>query len=253
LIAVTRGLLDLLRDRRLAHGWRGAERWRIGDRLHMGGDCALEPYAHVLGGYVLPARMGAFSYSHSMLLPNTRVGRYCSIGGGVEFLQSEHPTGWATSSPFSYAPQGLQGFHDYLTEDQRVASFDLHPDTFRAGPVELGHDVWVGQGAMFSGDIKIGTGAVVAARALVTRDVAPYAIVGGTPAKVIRMRFPEPIVERLLASQWWRFGPDVLQPLDVRDPAQFLDRLEARLAEDPPRALDLTPLTAAELTAAAEA
>jgi acetyltransferase-like isoleucine patch superfamily enzyme len=251
-LIVTRALLDLLRARRVAHGWRGVERWRVGDQLRVGDSCALEPYVHVLGGYALPERMGAFSYSHSMLLPNMRLGRYCSIGGGVEFIQSQHPADWVTSSPFFYAPQGLQGIYDYINLDLKAGSFPLHPDTFRSGPVELGHDVWIGQGAMLSGGVTLGTGAIVGARALVTRDVPPYAIVGGTPARIIRMRFPDTVIERLLALQWWRFGPEVLQPLDIRDPAGFADRLEAKLANDPPQLLDAPLLTIAEMAAAVE-
>jgi hypothetical protein len=104
---------------------------------------------------------------------------------------------------------------------------------------------------MFSGGVKVGDGAVVAARALVTHDVPPYAIVGGAPAKVIRMRFPEETVERLLKLQWWRFGPDLLQPLDVRDVEGFSRRLEEQLAREPPAPLALTPLTAAEMKACA--
>jgi acetyltransferase-like isoleucine patch superfamily enzyme len=251
LITVTRELLDLLRAHRIAHRWSGGERWRPGEALHMSDGCELEPYCHILSGHVLPARMGAFSYSHSMLLPSLCIGRYCSIGADVEFLQSQHPVDWASTSPFSYSIRGLQGFLDYLQLDRKVTAFPLHGDTFLSDPVELGNDVWVGQGAMFSGGVKVGDGAVVAARALVTHDVPPYAIVGGAPAKVIRMRFPEETVERLLKLQWWRFGPDLLQPLDVRDVEGFSRRLEEQLAREPPAPLALTPLTAAEMKACA--
>jgi acetyltransferase-like isoleucine patch superfamily enzyme len=250
LITVTRELLDVLRAHRIAHRWGGGERWRAGENLHMADDCELEPYCHILSGHVLPARMGAFSYSHSMLLPSLRMGRYCSIGGGVEFLQSQHPVDWASTSPFSYSLRGLQGFLDYLQLDKKLTAFPLHPDEFLSDPVELGNDVWVGQGAMLSGGIKVGHGAVIAARALVTHDVPPYAIVGGSPAKVIRMRFPDEVVRRLLKLQWWRFGPDVLQPLDVRDVEGFTQRLEAQLAQDAPQALALIPLTAPQMRGA---
>jgi hypothetical protein len=105
---------------------------------------------------------------------------------------------------------------------------------------------------MISGGITIGTGAIVAARALVTRDVAPYEIVGGMPARVIRMRFHETTIERLLGLEWWRFGPDVLQPLDVRDPEGFASRLEDLLAKAAPQELALQPLTATEISAMAD-
>ena len=208
----------------------------------------MEPYSHVLVGDALPARMGAFSYAMSQLAPHVRIGRYGSIASNVEFVESEHPADWASSSPFSYSPYGLQGFHDYLVE-RGETSFPLHPaGGFNAATVTIGNDVWIGQGAMISGGVTIGDGAIVAARAVVTRDVPAYAIVGGVPATVIRMRFPDALAARLQALAWWRFGPEVLQPLDVRAPEAFASRLEARLA-DPPAPFTPAPLTAAEIAA----
>ncbi len=247
---ITRAMLDLFRDRHLYHRFGGGERWRVGETLRMSRTCEMEPYSHVLGGHALPARMGAFSYSLSQLPPNVSVGRYCSIGGGVEFMESQHPTDWVTSSPFSYSPYGTDGFRDYLLA-QGATSFILHAATpFMAQPVTIGHDVWIGLGATFKDGVTVGHGAVVAAQAVVTRDVPPYAIVGGNPARVIRQRLPEDVCERLLALEWWRFGPDILQPLDVRDPAGFAKRLEALLADSAPAPLDLRPLTYAEIVAA---
>jgi acetyltransferase-like isoleucine patch superfamily enzyme len=198
--------------------------------------------------------MGAFSYTGSQLLPTTRVGRYCSIGSEVGFTQTEHPTDWASSSPIFYSPGGHEGFSRYILDDAKVPDFQIHPfDRKFSPPVEIGNDVWIGQGVTFSGKVAVGDGAIVGAKALVTRPVPPYAIVGGVPARIIRMRFPEPLVERLQALRWWRFGPDHIQPLDIRDPEGFASRLEDRLAADPLPELNLSPLTAAELKAAAAA
>lgn len=239
MITVTRELLDLFRRHRIVHG----ERWRVGERLYVAEDCELEPYCHFFGASVLPARMGAFSYANGRLLPNTRVGRYCSIGNGVEIVQDTHPADWATSSPVFYGTETFQGAMDYLFADRRVSGFVKRRFDYHTGPLVLGHDVWVGQGAMFTAGVAVGDGAIVAARAVVTKDVEPYTIVGGAPARVIRKRFPDRLCERLQASRWWRFGPDVLQPLDVSDPEGFVSRFEDQLGDAEPPALPVPPLT----------
>ena len=248
---VTRALLDLLRDRGVQHRFGGGERWAVGESLRIARDCEIEPYAHLFGGHALPRRMGAFSYALSELPPHVSVGRYGSIGASVEFIESEHPTDWATTSPFSYSPYGLEGVRDYLLAQGRT-SFHLHSAApFAPGPVVIGHDVWIGQGAMLKAGVTVGDGAIVAARALVTADVPPYAIVGGAPARVLRMRLPEATAQRLRDLAWWRYGPDVLHDLDVRDPDGFASRLTALVAQRPPPPLDLRPLTFAEIDAVA--
>ena len=251
-ITINRAVLDLLWQRRIAHRWSGGERWRIGEQLFFNDDVELEPYCEIFAGLGLPSRMGAFSYTGSQLETPTVVGRYCSIGTEVGFTQSEHPLEWASTSPAFYSPGGHEGYTRYLVEDKKVSSYEIHRFERRLSPpVVMGNDVWVGQGATFSGHVQIGDGAVVGAKALVTRPVPAYAVVGGVPARIIRMRFPEDLVARLMALRWWRFGPDVIQRLDIRDPAGFASRLEDRLAADPPPELNFKPLTAADLKAAA--
>ncbi|MBS7669878.1 CatB-related O-acetyltransferase [Croceicoccus sp. 1NDH52] len=87
------------------------------------------------------------------------------------------------------------------------------------GPIVIGNDVWIGEGAFISLGVKIGDGAVIAARAVVTRDVPPFAIVGGTPAKVLRYRFPPETIALLLKSEWWRYDLRSLK-LDYSKPAE---------------------------------
>lgn len=249
-LKVNRPLLDLLRERRISHRRHDAERLQVGDVINLAPDCEIEPYCDILVGLNLPRRMGAFSYSGSLLWTTLEVGRYCSIGTAVEIIQTAHPLDWATTSPFAYTP----GSQEAITQYWR----DFKPDIHAAFPfdkvpegVKLGNDVWVGQGVMFTRGVTVGDGAVIGARSVVTRDVPAYSIVGGSPATVRRMRFPDELAHRLQASQWWRYGPDELFRLDPRDPVAFLDRLEGR-ATDPPPVLDLKPLTGAEIIAAAK-
>lgn len=101
---------------------------------------------------------------------------------------------------------------------------------------------------MIADGVTIGDGAVVGARALVLRDVEPYAVVGGVAARILRMRFDDDVIARFKRVAWWRFGPEVLQACGPADPRRFLDALETALAgPDPPTPLDLPVVTAREL------
>jgi acetyltransferase-like isoleucine patch superfamily enzyme len=120
------------------------------------------------------------------------IGRYCSIADKVEILLGgNHRVDWVTTYPFS-------------------ALMDLWPSAPRTkdyhtsrGDVVIGHDVWLGSGAIIMSGVTIGDGAVVAAHALVTKDVPPYAIVGGNPARIIRYRFDPETIAGLLDIAWW--------------------------------------------------
>ena len=124
----------------------------------------------------------------------------------------------------------------------------VFPDQF-GGPITIGHDVWIGRHVQIARGVSIGHGAVVAAGSVVTRNVAPYTIVGGVPARQIRPRFRDGIGEALLSSEWWNCSPTILWALDFKDPANFSSRLaEARQAG---RATPFQPriTTAADLLA----
>jgi chloramphenicol O-acetyltransferase type B len=151
-------------------------------------------------------------------LPNTcfRMGAYCSVAHECKVLIGlEHRPDWVTTYPFSVLEPSL-------------AHIPGQPAS--RGDVVIGNDVWIGMEAMILSGVTIGDGAVVAARALVTRDVPPYAIVGGVPAKVLSKRFDDATIARLLALKWWdwphdrivRAGEYMLSP----DIGRFLDLAE---------------------------
>ena len=250
-LIVTQGLLSLLRQRRIYTSRLGIDRWKPGDTIGVHPQCALEPYAQLFIGNIVPREFGAFSYARSTMGLEVSVARYTSIGEGVMWMGADHPAGWASSSPFTYdyGLPAVRAFHaQYDPEPPPARRFD--PGDPR---VWIGNDVWIGDGAMVAPGVTIGDGAIVGARTLVREDVPPYAIVVGQPARILRLRFPEPLVERFAALQWWRFTPAVLQRLPVEAPEQFLDALEARLAsDDPPAPINPVYLRLADLKAVCE-
>lgn len=118
-----------------------------------------------------------------------RIGKYCSFGNGVRFVFGEHRTDTVTTFPL------------------RSMCFNrpLQADALSKGDILVGHDVWVGVGAMILSGVKIGNGAIVAAGAVVAKDVPPYSIVAGVPARAIRMRLPERQIAALEKIQWWNW------------------------------------------------
>lgn len=121
------------------------------------------------------------------------IGSFCSIGTGASFIMAGnqgHRADWVSTFPFHYVP------------DQPV--FAGAADGYRpAGDTVIGHDVWIGAEAMVMPGVTVGDGAVIGARAVVTRDVEPYVIMGGNPARLIRYRFAEAERAMLLELRWW--------------------------------------------------
>lgn len=249
-IKITPAVLALFERHRLSTSETGQQRLKPGEVLGVHSEAQLEDYGHILNGRIIPNALGAFSYSHSAFSADLSVGRYCSISWGTEVIAGDHPIGWATTTTFSHHPHQTWGVGAYL-QDRGVTQFALHRWPQEDKPAMLGHDVWVGMRAIIKRGVKIGHGAIIGAGSVVVKDVPPYAIVGGAPARLIRYRFPEAVVQRLLASQWWQFGPDILQPLDVREPEAFLDRLDAAVASGA-KAMELKVLTGPEIIAAGE-
>ncbi len=128
------------------------------------------------------------------------VGSFCSIGSGAAFIMAGnqgHRNDWISTFPFywmSEVPAFAGAQNGYLP----------------AGDTVIGNDVWIGSEAIVMPGVTIGHGAVIGTRALVTRDVEPYAIIGGNPGKVIRKRFSDADIDRLLEMAWWNWSDDQL-------------------------------------------
>lgn len=159
------------------------------------GELGIEPHTHFSISRNHLWQMGAFSYSHSSLPVDSIVGRYCSIAGGLKIIGTEHPLNYFTTSPLTYE-------HDFLGgKPQPFAIKPLKP----TARLVIGNDVWIGQNVSLKAGISIGDGAVIAANAVVTKNVPPYAVVGGVPAKLIKYRFAENEILTLLKLRWWDY------------------------------------------------
>lgn len=177
------------------------------------------------GARLVEAQVSDYSYVQALTqIFNAEIGPYCSIAPEVVIGLIDHPTHFISSSPVFY--DNTQPLPHSLVDARLVAAH--LPRTL------VGADVWIGQRAMIKAGVRIGVGAVIGAGALVTRDVPPYAIVVGTPAHVLRRRFPDALCDRLLASQWWKRNADEIARLRhcFADPAAFLAALEAQKCVD---------------------
>ncbi len=127
------------------------------------------------------------------------IGKYCSIACGAKFI--------FTSANHAMQPLSTYPFPIFF-EEWGLDVKDIASAWDNKGDIEIGSDVWIGFEAVILSGVKIGHGAIVGARAVVTRDVPPYTIVGGVPAKPIRKRFPDEAVEKLLELRWWDWPPE---------------------------------------------
>ena len=171
----------------------------------------------------------AFSYSnYQVVLSRTSVGRYCSIGQQVMIGPGSHNVDYVSTHPFASDAVGASCGQVGIPEYEAMAATICTSFGRLRGPyVVLGHDVWVGARAIVLGGVTIGHGAVIAAGAVVTRDVAPYTVVGGVPARPLRQRFSDTVVRRMLACAWWDYDLSALGPIrDYTDVEKFLDTME---------------------------
>jgi acetyltransferase-like isoleucine patch superfamily enzyme len=141
--------------------------------------------------------MGLHSYAgiHNKIT-NTKIGRFSSIGNYVEVTALTHPTHGVSTHPAFYSVSYRDGYADGDKANE-VLMTDNH------WQCEIGNDVWIGNHVLIRGGVKIGDGAVIAMGAVVTRDVPPYAIVGGVPATIIRYRFDPERIAMMMNLKWW--------------------------------------------------
>lgn len=155
--------------------------------------------AHILGNSIInKSTIGNYSYcNRNVLIQNATIGNYCSIASEVIVGLGNHPLNLFSTATIFYKSKN--------TLNIKLLDKDYEFDEYK--PIIIENDVWIGTRAIIMDGITIGTGAVIAAGAVVTKDVPPYAIVAGVPAKILKYRFDANQIERLLESKWWEMQP----------------------------------------------
>lgn len=184
------------------------------------------PVAFINVKFFGPVRLGRHSYMNDgMVRHHTLIGRYCSIGRHVTIAAGDHHTDALTTHPV--------GFKSATRPRRPPGSLR----TSKHSTTEIGNDVWIGDNVVVLSGVHIGDGAVIGANAVVTKDVEPYAIVGGVPAKLIRFRFDEKIITDLLDVKWWLLPYDDVLSLDMNNVPKAIEQVRAlrRSGRDDPQ------------------
>jgi acetyltransferase-like isoleucine patch superfamily enzyme len=194
----------------------------------------VEPLLRSVGKY-------SFAGSGSVFERVAGIGRYCSLASDIIMGRAFHPTTFLSSCKVFYAGAGstLNGaeFEEFSTAARearlRARQQWIKIEAARHPEIKVGHDVWIGDRVIVMQGVSIGHGAVVAAGSVVSKDVPPYAIVGGVPARVIKYRFTERQIERLLSLQWWSMPLLSMKKVPFHDIDAAIDMLEnMRATED---------------------
>ena len=206
--------------------------WQMKDKM------TVEVPIRVQGGNIQCRHIGAFSYfNDNIYIRATKsIGRFCAFGPNVQIGLPEHsvrslsPSIIFCNSDSNWA----NGFSDYSVDNGALEKVINGQNKELNRPmIEIGNDVWVGANAIIMRGVRIGDGAVIAAGAVVTKDVLPYEIVGGVPAKHIRFKFPKKIINELNSLKWWEYGPSIIKGIDITDVKSAIPILEKRIKDLP--------------------
>ncbi len=199
-------------------------------------DMVIETPFRIEGGIVQADNIGAFSYinDNAYIRGLTSLGRFCAIGPNVMIGMPEHSI--QSISPHiifpNYDCKWAEDFSDYLDgnyETVKLIRDHQNAELSDKQHVTIGNDVWIGGCTVISRGVNIGDGAVIAAGSVVTKDVPSYAIVGGVPAKLIKYRFEDSVIDKLEELRWWTYGPSIMKGCDITNIKETLAVIESRI------------------------
>jgi acetyltransferase-like isoleucine patch superfamily enzyme len=178
-----------------------------------------------------PLQVGSFSHLNGGDIRNASIGRYCSFARDVQIGLGIHPTDWLSISPLQYMPgyRGWSRFASSISDSSHdeVATLPYVWDALTT----IGNDVWLGNHVIVKDGVTIGDGVIVGAGSVVTKNLPSYSIAVGTPARVIRMRFPENIIERLNYLQWWQYNMAEFGEIQFSKIDRALDHIECMVTQ----------------------
>lgn len=188
------------------------------------GKCVINSVIHKTakvnsGSTIVDSTIGRYTYTcYDDEIVNCEIGQFCSISDEVVIGGAEHPISWVSTSPVF---QNVK----HSGPNRKFSEFDFEG----IKRTVIGNDVWVGKRVIIKAGVKIGDGAVIGAGAVVTKDVPPYAVVAGVPAKVLKYRFDEETIAQLLNSKWWDLSDEELEKRsgNITNVHDFLKKLES--------------------------
>ncbi|WP_414054793.1 CatB-related O-acetyltransferase [Macrococcus equi] len=154
------------------------------------------------------SEIDSYSYlGYGCKLNNVKIGRYCSLASDIKIGLGKHPTHLLSTSPIFYSDLNplkikIKNKLDFNDQSERTV---------------IGHDVWIGANVIIMDGVKIGDGAIIGAGSIVTKDVEPFSIVAGIPAKMIKKRFDDEMINEITESNWWLLEPEEVAQLEIYD------------------------------------
>lgn len=170
------------------------------------------------GGYIIDSTMDRYSFcGRNCHINNTKIGSFCSIAGNVKIGLGTHPINWVSTSCAFYKGR------DSISK--RLANLEY---SSKPKQTIIEHDVWIGEDAIIKDGVHIGVGAIIGSGAVVTKDIGPYEIYAGVPARFIRKRFSDKLIGDLLDSEWWKLPESKLKELSyaMNEPQLFIELLK---------------------------